>query len=55
VRPGMLLLEINGEPVKTVSDVERVADTVKPGQVVSIRAIAPQSDDELIINYRARR
>ncbi len=55
VRPGMLLLEINGEPVKDVDDVERVAETVKPGQVVSLRAIAPQSDDELVINYRARR
>ena len=55
VRPGMLLLEINGEPVKDVEDVERVAETVKPGQVVSLRAIAPQSDDELVINYRARR
>jgi serine protease Do len=55
VRPRMVLLEINGEPVKTVADVERVAATVKEGQVVSLRALAPESGDELIINYRARR
>ncbi|HXT21335.1 MAG TPA: PDZ domain-containing protein, partial [Thermoanaerobaculia bacterium] len=55
VRPGMVLLEINGQAIKTVSDVEKAAATVKTGQVVSIRAIAAQSGDELIINYRARR
>ena len=55
VRPRMVLLEINGQPVKTVDDVERIAATVKVGQVVSLRALAPESSDELIINYRARR
>ncbi len=55
VRPGMVVLEINGQPVKTVADVEKIAGTVTPGQVVSLRALAPQSGDELIINYRARR
>ena len=55
VRPRMVLLEINGEPVKSVGDVERIAATVKVGQVVSLRALAPESGDELIVNYRARR
>jgi serine protease Do len=55
VSRGMVVLEINGHPVKTVDDVEKAAATVKPGQVVSMRVLSPQSGDELIVNYRARR
>jgi serine protease Do len=55
VRRGMVVLAINGDPVKTVADVERIAAGIKPGQVVSLRALAPQSGDELIVNFRARR
>ena len=55
VQPRMVLLEINGQPVKTVADVDRLAATIKLGQVVSLRVLSPQSGDELIINYRARR
>jgi serine protease Do len=51
---GMLLLSINGEEVASVADVERVARTVEPGDVVSLRVRAPQNG-ELMINYRARR
>jgi S1-C subfamily serine protease len=54
VRPGLVVLEINGHAIKTVADVERAAAEVKPGQVVSLRAIA-RGGDELIVNYRARR
>ncbi|HEV8241211.1 MAG TPA: Do family serine endopeptidase [Thermoanaerobaculia bacterium] len=55
VQPRMVLLEINGQPVKTVADVDRIAGTIQLGQVVSLRVLSPQSGDELIINYRARR
>ena len=55
VQPRMVLLEINGQPVKTVADVDRIAETIQLGKVVSLRVLSPQSGDELIINYRARR
>jgi serine protease Do len=54
VRPGMVVVSINGQDVKSVADVERIAGGVKPGQVVSLRAVN-QGGDELVINYRARR
>jgi len=54
VRSGLVVLEINGHAIKTVADVERAAAEVKPGQVVSLRAVA-RGGDELIVNYRARR
>ena len=50
-----MLLRINDKDVKTVGDVERVAEDVEPGETVSLRVLAPQSGDELIVNYRARR
>jgi serine protease Do len=53
VRPGMLLLAINGEDVRSVRDVERLAAEVEPGRVISLRVRA--GDAELIINYRTRR
>jgi serine protease Do len=54
VRPGLLLLAINGQTVETVADVERAARTVEPGNVVSLRVRDPEVG-ELIVNYRARR
>ena len=50
-----MLLRINGKEVKTVGDVERIAADIEPGDTVSLRVLAPQSGDELIVNYRARR
>jgi len=54
VQPGLLVEAINGQPVKTVEDVERIAATVKPNSVVSLRGYTKASG-ETIINYRARR
>jgi S1-C subfamily serine protease len=54
VRPGMVLLSINGQEIGAVRDVERIARELAPGTVVSLRVRAPQTG-ELIINYRARR
>ena len=54
VRPGMVVLAINGQEVPTVRDVERIAREIQPGQVVSLRVDTPDLG-ELIINYRARR
>jgi serine protease Do len=54
VQRGWMVTAINGQEVKTVADVERIAATVKQGQVVSLRAYNKQSGD-LIVNYRARR
>jgi serine protease Do len=54
VRPGMIVLAINGQEVRTVRDVETAAREVTAGQVVSLRVEAAELG-ELIINYRARR
>ena len=54
VRPGMIVLAINGQEVATVRDVERIAREVQRGQVVSMRVEAAEIG-ELIINYRVRR
>jgi serine protease Do len=54
VRPGMIVLAINGQEVAAVRDVERIAREVTAGQVVSLRVETPDLG-ELIINYRARR
>jgi serine protease Do len=53
IRPGMILLAINGQEVQSVGDVERIAQKVEPGQVVSLRAEVPEVG-ETIINYRTR-
>jgi serine protease Do len=54
VRPGMIVLAINGREVSTVRDVETIAGGIERGQVVSLRVEATDLG-ELIINYRARR
>ena len=54
VRPGIIVEAINGQEVRSVADVERIAATVKPGSVVSLRGYTKTTGD-LIINYRARR
>jgi serine protease Do len=54
VRPGMVVLAINGREVATVRDVERIAREIGAGQVVSLRVEAAELG-ELIINYRTRR
>ncbi|MBI4546009.1 MAG: Do family serine endopeptidase [Gemmatimonadetes bacterium] len=56
VRPGLLLLSINGQKVETARDVERIAGALKPGDVVSLRVRDPQLEGaERVINYRTHR
>jgi serine protease Do len=54
VRPGMLVLRINNQEVRTPADVRRVAAGISAGQVVSLRLMVPEAG-ETIINYRTRR
>jgi serine protease Do len=50
-RAGQVILSINGQEVKTPSDVERIASHLAAGGVVSVRVRDPQIG-ETIINYR---
>jgi len=53
VQPGQLLLRINGREVATPADVERIAEGIEAGDVVSLRLIVPELG-ETILNYRVR-
>ena len=53
VRPGMLLLRINGQQVKTPADVQKAAQGINAGDAVSLRVVVPQLG-ETVINYRTR-
>jgi serine protease Do len=54
--PGWLIVSLNGEEVETPQDVDRIAGQLKPGQVVSLVVLNPQSADPspTIFNYRVR-
>jgi S1-C subfamily serine protease len=54
VREGMVLHSLNGEAVRSVEDVQRIAAKVEPGMVVSVRGVVPEVG-ETVINYRVRR
>jgi serine protease Do len=54
VRPGQLVVRLEGTPVFTVQDVARVAAALRPGEVVSLRVLDPELG-ETIINFRSRR
>jgi serine protease Do len=51
IRPGQVILTINDQEVRSMSDVSRWAGQLRPGQVVSIRLRDP-SLGETIANYR---
>jgi len=53
---GAEVVSINGEQVKSVRDVERIANGLRPGQTVSLvyRPLGGEIE-ELIVNYRAPR
>jgi serine protease Do len=53
IQEGQIVLAINGKPVRTSEDVERVADDISRGSVVSVR-VDRSDGGETIINYRAR-
>jgi S1-C subfamily serine protease len=50
-RPGQIILRINDQNVKTAGDVARIASSLAPGAVASVRVRDPEID-ETIINYR---
>jgi S1-C subfamily serine protease len=55
VRPGLLIQKLNGRDITGVEDVERIAESLRPGQVVTIVARRPdESGSEIILNYRVR-
>jgi Do/DeqQ family serine protease len=54
LRPGQLILQINGEKVARPEDVDRIAAKLSPGTVASVRVRDPQLG-ETIVNYRVER
>jgi serine protease Do len=55
VRPGLLIQKLNGRDINSTDDVERIAGSLRPGQVVTIVARRPdESGSEIILNYRVR-
>ena len=53
VARGQLIVSINGQNVNTVADVERVAGTLRSGEVVSLRLLDPQLG-MTVANFRLR-
>ncbi len=51
--PGTQIISINGREVRTVQDVERVAESLRPGQVVSL-VVRSGDTQPRIVNYRVR-
>lgn len=51
--PNQLLLSLNGVPVESPADVERLSRDLEAGDVVSLRVRDPQAG-ETILNYRLR-
>ena len=51
VRTGQVILQINGQPVRSVGDARRIAGTLPAGSVASLRVRDPELG-ETIINYR---
>ena len=55
VRPGLLIQKLNGRDITSTDDVERIAGSLRPGQVVTIVARRPdEAGSEIILNYRVR-
>jgi serine protease Do len=54
VRAGQILLELNGEPVRSTSAFRDQAEGLEADDVVSLRVIDPEVG-ETIVNFRARR
>lgn len=56
VRPGSALLEINGQPIESLDDIEHVARDLGPGQVASLVILRPEGSGTtpapVVFNYR---
>jgi serine protease Do len=56
LRPGMVIRQINGREVRTIRELERLAGSIRSGDVVSL-IVLPVSNGEpvpMILNYRAQ-
>ena len=53
LRPGLIILRVNGQEVRTVEEFEAIAGRVRAGEAVSLRLMDPDFG-ETIINYRVR-
>jgi serine protease Do len=53
LRPGMKLLRINRQDIRSAQDVEEAAAGVSSGDVVSLRLLLPETG-ETVVNYRVR-
>ncbi len=53
MRAGQVIQSINGQAVTSIADLTRIANSIQPGSVVSIRVLDPQVG-ETIINFRTR-
>ncbi len=54
IRPGQVVVRINGRELDSMSDFRAVAREIDPGEVVSVRLIDRELG-ETIVNYRTRR
>jgi serine protease Do len=54
VFPGDVIRSINGREVNSVADFERIANSLRPGETVSIVLRRPERDYDTIVNYHAR-
>ena len=52
---GLVIQEINGKPIKSLADLQKAADGVKPGDVVSMIVLTPPDGARTILNYRLRK
>lgn len=51
---SFIIRRINGREVNTVEDVERIADTIRPGQIVTLIVRQANQNYDTIINYKVR-
>ena len=51
---GMILRKINGQNITTAADVDRIANGLRSGQIVTLIVRLPNQDYDTIVNYRAR-
>lgn len=54
--PGAVLLSVNGQQIASADDLDRLAERLRPGQVVSVVVLYPSQPDAAptIFNYRLR-
>lgn len=53
VGPGTVIEQINGKPVRSLDDLDRAAQQVKPGDAVSLIVLTPDGR-RTMVNYRIR-